>query len=144
LLGNLTTLRAALPALRASQGRIVQMSSFNGQLAWASSAPYGVHVTMIELGVFATEFQTSLHVIMPDEVYASTVGKFLGDFSQLPRSAFGNPEEVADAVITAATMDEPPLRLPVGADAIAGIRNSLQTRLAELEKTAVAFAGTAA
>jgi hypothetical protein len=77
-------------------------------------------------------------------VYAPTVGKFLSDFSKLPASAFGNPEEVADAVITAATMDEPPLRLPVGADAIAGIRNSLQTRLAELEKTAAAFAGTAA
>lgn len=157
VLANLTVLRAALPALRASRGRIVQMSSMNGQYAWASSGlysavkgavelftealaaelePTGVRVTMIEPGVYGTGFQTSLHVVMPDEVYAPTVGKFLSDFSQLPPSAFGDPEEVADAIVSVVTMDEPPLRLPVGADAIASIRASLRSRLAELEKWA--------
>jgi NADP-dependent 3-hydroxy acid dehydrogenase YdfG len=49
VLGNLTTLRAALPALRASQGRVVQMSSFNGQLAWASSGLYSASKAAVEL-----------------------------------------------------------------------------------------------
>jgi NAD(P)-dependent dehydrogenase (short-subunit alcohol dehydrogenase family) len=165
VLANLAVLRAALPALRASRGRIVQISSMNGQFAWASSglysaskgavelfsealalelAPTGVRVTIVEPGVFATEFATSLHVIAPDEVYSPTVGKFLSDFSQLPPSAFGEAAQVADAIIAVSTMDEPPLRLAVGADAVAGIRASLQSRLAELEKWETAVVGSAA
>ena len=108
-------------------------------------APAGVRVTLVEPGVFATDFASSLSVVMPDETYAPTVGKFLTEFSQLPPSAFGDPVRVADAIIAVVDMDEPPLRLPVGADAVAGIRASLQARLAELEKwESVAVAGPAA
>ncbi|MEV6305628.1 SDR family oxidoreductase [Actinoplanes sp. NPDC051861] len=157
VLANLAVLRAALPALRAAKGRIVQMSSLNGQFAWASSGlysaskaavelfsealaqelqPTGVRVTIVEPGVFATEFAASLNVVLPDDVYAPTVGRFLHDFSQLPPSAFGDPNRVADAVLEAVTMAEPPLRLAVGADAVTGIRTSLQSRLDELNRTA--------
>ena len=155
VLANLAVLRAALPALRSSAGRVVQISSLNGQFAWPASglysaskgavelltealaqelAPAGVRVTLVEPGVFATEFTTSLRVTRPDEVYAPTVGKFLTDFAQLPPSAFGDPAEVADAILAVVAMDEPPLRLAVGADAVAGIRASLEGRLAELAK----------
>ncbi|MCY1144199.1 SDR family NAD(P)-dependent oxidoreductase [Actinoplanes sp. Pm04-4] len=154
VLANLSVLRAALPALRASKGRIVQMSSLNGQFAWASSglysaskaavelfsealaqelAPTGARVTIVEPGVFATEFATSLHVVAPDEVYEPTVGQFLSDFSQLPASAFGDANRVADAVLEVVSMPEPPLRLAVGADAVAGIRASLESRLKLLD-----------
>ncbi|WP_436532861.1 SDR family oxidoreductase [Actinoplanes sp. HUAS TT8] len=154
VLGNLAVLRAALPALRASKGRIVQLSSMNGQLAWASSgvysaskgavelltealaeelAPTGVRVTLIEPGVFATEFAGTAHAVLPDETYDPTVGKFLRDFSQLPPSAFGDAGRVADAILTIVDTAEPPLRLAIGADAIAAIRASLQSRLAELD-----------
>lgn len=132
VLGNLAVLRAALPALRASTGRIVQTSSFLGQLAWVSSglysaskaavdllsealaqelAPTGVRVTIVEPGMFGTDFATASHIIAPDETYASTVGAFLTDFSKLPASAFGNPADVAEAIIAVVTMAEPPLRL---------------------------------
>jgi NAD(P)-dependent dehydrogenase (short-subunit alcohol dehydrogenase family) len=155
VLANLAVLRAALPALRAAKGRIVQLSSLNGQFAWASSglysaskaavelfsealaqelAPAGVRVTIVEPGVFATEFATSLRIIAPDEVYAPTVGKFLDDFAGLPPSAFGDPAQVADAIDAVTGIDEPPLRLAVGADAVAGIRASLRSRLAELDR----------
>jgi hypothetical protein len=73
---------------------------------------------------------------MPDDVYAPTVGKFLGDVAAMPSSAFGDPAEVADAIAALAAAPEPPLRLAVGNDAIAGIRASLDSRLAELDKTA--------
>jgi NAD(P)-dependent dehydrogenase (short-subunit alcohol dehydrogenase family) len=133
----------------------VQVSSLNGQFAWASSglysaskgavellsealaqelAPAGVRVTIVEPGLFATEFATALHVVAPAEAYAPTVGKFLHDFSQLPPSAFGDAARVADAILAAVTMAEPPLRLAVGADAVAAIRASLQARLSELDK----------
>ncbi|MBM9504379.1 SDR family NAD(P)-dependent oxidoreductase [Actinacidiphila acididurans] len=155
VLANLAVLRAALPALRASRGRILQISSLIGQFAWPSSglysaskgavellsealahelAPTGVKVTIIEPGMFATEFATSSHVVAPDETYAPTVGKFLTDLSALPADAFGPPEAVADAIMAVAALEEPPLRLAVGADAIEQIRASLHSRLAELER----------
>jgi short-subunit dehydrogenase len=155
VLANLTVLRAVLPALRASRGRVLQTSSLLGQFAWPSSglyaaskaavelisealahelAPAGVKVTVIEPGTFATEFATSLTVVAPDEVYAPTVGKFLSDFSALPPQAFGDPDRVADAIMAVVALDEPPLRLAVGADAIEHIRASLRSRLAELER----------
>ncbi|MFF3564690.1 SDR family oxidoreductase [Streptomyces sp. NPDC002574] len=155
VLANLAVLRATLPALRASRGRIVQISSVNGQCAWASSglysaskaavelagealahelAPTGVQVSIVEPGIFATEFATSLQVVLPDDTYTPTVGKFLADFSALPPSAYGNAEKVVDAIMTVATMEEPPLRLAVGADAVERIRESLRSRLAELER----------
>lgn len=153
VLANLTVLRAALPALRASQGRIVQTSSLIGQFAWPSAglyaaskaavelisealaqelAPTGVKVTVIEPGVFATEFASRLHVVAPDEVYAPTVGTFLAGFAALPPEAFGDPAAVADAIMAVTALDAPPLRLAVGADAVEHIRASLQARLTEL------------
>ncbi|CCK24925.1 hypothetical protein BN159_0546 [Streptomyces davaonensis JCM 4913] len=155
VLANLTVLRAALPALRASQGRVVQTSSLIGQFAWPSSglyaaskgavelisealshelAPTGVKVTILEPGTFATEFAANLKVILPSDAYASTVGKFLHDFSQLPPEAFGDPNTVADAIMTVTALPNPPLRLAVGADAVEHIRASLRSRLAELDR----------
>ncbi|MFF7105332.1 SDR family NAD(P)-dependent oxidoreductase [Streptomyces nigra] len=153
VLANLTVLRAALPTLRASRGRILQTSSLIGQFAWPSSglyaaskgavelisealahevAPTGVKVTIIEPGTFGTEFGANLRVVPPTEAYAPTVGKFLTDFSALPAEAFGDPRAVADAIMSVASLDEPPLRLAVGADAVQHIRASLRFRLDEL------------
>ena len=155
VLANLAVLRAALPALRASRGRILQTSSLIGQFAWPSSglyaaskgavelisealahelAPTGVKVTIIEPGTFATEFFGSVRVVEPNDVYLPTVGKFLEDVSALPPEAVGDPEAVADAIMAVAALEEPPLRLAVGADAIEGIRASLRSRLAELDR----------
>ncbi|MGI5414071.1 SDR family NAD(P)-dependent oxidoreductase [Streptomyces chartreusis] len=155
VLANLAVLRAALPALRAAQGRVIQTSSLIGQFSWPSSglyaaskaavelisealnhelAPTGVTVTIIEPGTFATEFATNLTVVPPNDVYAPTVGKFLSDFSQLPPEAFGDPNAVANAIMTVATLPEPPLRLAVGADAVENIRASLRSRLEELDR----------
>ncbi len=139
MLANLAVLRATLPALRASRGRIVQISSLNGQFAWASSglysaskaavelagealahelAPTGAKVTIVEPGVFATEFAARVDVVAPHDVYAPTVGKFPRGLLVAAPSAFGNAETVADAVMAVVAMEEPPLRLAVGADAV--------------------------
>lgn len=155
VLANLAVLRAALPALRAARGRVLQTSSLIGQFAWPSSglyaaskgavelisealahevAPTGVKVTIIEPGTFGTEFGTNLRVVPPNDVYAPTVGTFLTDFAALPAEAFGDPHAVADAIMSVASLDEPPLRLAVGADAVQHIRASLQSRLEELNR----------
>ncbi|GAA0954420.1 SDR family oxidoreductase [Kribbella koreensis] len=153
VLANLAVLRATLPAIRASQGRIIQLSSLIGSFAWASSglysaskaavelfsealalelAPTGAKVTIIQPGTFATEFTTSAHVVAPNEVYLPTVGASLDHISKLPVEALGDPDTVADAILAVAGMPEPPLRLPIGQDAIDGIGNALRTRLADL------------
>ncbi len=49
MLANLAVLRATLPALRASYGRIVQVSSLAGQFAWASSGIYSASKVAVEL-----------------------------------------------------------------------------------------------
>lgn len=155
VLANLTVLRAALPALRASRGRIVQLSSLNGQFAFPGSglysaskaavellsealaqelAPTGVRVTIVEPGVFATEFISTAHVVAPDETYAETVGRSVSYFASLSPEDLGAPESVADAIAAVVELDEPPLRLAVGADAVAGVRASLESRLAELRR----------
>jgi NAD(P)-dependent dehydrogenase (short-subunit alcohol dehydrogenase family) len=155
VLANLAVLRAALPALRASRGRVVQMSSFVGQFAFASSglyagskaavelisealaqevAPAGVRVTVVQPGEFATEFGTSLRTAAPGAAYEQTVGRFFEGYAQRAPESFGDPEQVADAIMAVVALDEPPLRLAVGADAVQGIRASLQRRLEELER----------
>jgi NAD(P)-dependent dehydrogenase (short-subunit alcohol dehydrogenase family) len=157
VLAPLAVLRATLPALRASGGRVVQLSSVNGQVVWPASglysaskaalellsealaielAPTGVRVTIIEPGLFGTEFVGSAHVIAPAETYLPTVGRFLTSMSELPAEAIGDPAAVADAVLAVVAMSEPPLGLAVGADAITGIRTSLESRLAALATTA--------
>ncbi|MEV6283825.1 SDR family oxidoreductase [Kribbella sp. NPDC051770] len=153
VLANLAVLRATLPAIGASKGRIIQLSSLLGSFSWPSSglysaskaavemlseglahelAPTGAKVTVIQPGTFATEFVGTAHVVPPNETYQPTVGAFLEQISQLPPEALGDPNTVADAILTVATMDEPPLRLAVGQDSIDAIRNALQTRLTEL------------
>lgn len=92
--------------------------------------------------MFATEFAASLTVVAPDETCAPTVGTFLENFAALPPQSFGDPESVADAIMAVTALDEPALRLAVGADAIEGIRASLRARLAELERWE-AFPGVA-
>ncbi|MFJ6088359.1 SDR family NAD(P)-dependent oxidoreductase [Streptomyces sp. NPDC092369] len=155
VLANLAVLRATLPALRLAQGRVVQTSSLIGQFAWPSSglyaaskgavelisealahevAPTGVKVTIIEPGTFGTEFGANLRVVPPTDAYTPTVGKFLTDFSALPPEAFGDPYAVADAVMSVVALEEPPLRLAVGADAVELIRASLRSRLEELDR----------
>ncbi|NJP75475.1 SDR family NAD(P)-dependent oxidoreductase [Streptomyces sp. C1-2] len=156
-LANLSVLRATLPALRASRGRVIQVSSYVGSYAWASSgvysaskaavelasdalaqelAPVGVHVTLVQPGLFGTEFTASAEIVAPSEPYLPTVGAFFEQFSALPASAYGNPADVADIILAVGTMNEPPLRYPVGQDAVDAIRAGLQSRLAELEKWA--------
>ncbi len=155
VLANLAVLRATLPAIRASKGRVIQLSSLVGSFSWPSSglysaskaavemfseglahelAPTGAKVTVIQPGTFATEFVGTAHVVPPNETYQPTVGVFLEQISQLPAEALGDPNTVADAILTVATMDEPPLRLAVGQDAVDAIRTALRSRLAELDQ----------
>jgi short-subunit dehydrogenase len=109
LFAPLAVLRAALPSLRTNRGRVLQLSSMLGEVAWLGSgvysaskaaielameglalelAPLGVKVTIVVPGIFATDFAATSRHVPPDETYAPTVGAFFRDFAAQPREAF--------------------------------------------------------
>lgn len=146
----LTVMRAALPALRTSKGRIVQVLSFFSELAVPGSglysaskaalqlisealsleiAPTGIRVTTIHPGHFSTEFKESAHVVEPDEIYESTVGATISHVNTMPADAWADPQLVVDAILAVSSHPQPPRRLAIGDDAVESIRNALQTQL---------------
>jgi short-subunit dehydrogenase len=155
----LAVLRAALPSLRQNRGRVLQLSSMLGEVAWLGSGVYsaskaaielameglalelaqiGVKMTIVAPGIAATDFAASAHRVQPNDTYAPTVGAFFSEFAAQPREAFADPPSIVDAIQTAVAADEPPMRIAVGTDAVEQIRASLTSRLSELERWGVA------
>ncbi|MGI5125400.1 SDR family oxidoreductase [Pseudonocardia sp. CA-107938] len=153
VLGVLAVTRAALPVMRAQRsGRIVLMSSMGGFASgagfgvYAASkaaveamgealaeelAPFGIAVTIVQPGVFGTGFAVSSSEMASDViddyvVAAEAVDRY--DDGEPP----GDPADLAAAVIGLADAPEPPLRLPVGADAVGRIRAKAEAVLAGL------------
>jgi len=91
-------------------------------------APYGVNVTIVEPGAFRTEFNAAaLDVaenVLPG-VYASTE-QFLGWLKETDGKQPGDPRKAAKAIIKVAESTDPPLRLPLGEDAILAIEAKLE------------------
>ena len=136
-IGTVETVRAALPALRASRGRIVVMSSDSGLCGtpglcaytaskyalegWAESLAYeveplGVSVSLIEPGAFRTDIWSSAVRRRPDGPYAA-FGELLERHLRAAGASAQDPERVAAAVVTALEAERPRLRYPVGGDA---------------------------
>ncbi|MGH8866965.1 MAG: oxidoreductase [Actinomycetes bacterium] len=164
--GLLHVTRAALPHLRRQRaGHLVQMSSLNGVVgqtgagAYAGTkfavegiseslaeelAPMGIRVTIVEPGPFRTGFAgASAHVADPIDDYADSVGRAREFLRQLDGSQPGDPDRAAEAVIAAVEAKSPPLRLALGRDAHAAIRDKLTRQLRELDSWERATADTA-
>ncbi|MFJ9078460.1 SDR family oxidoreductase [Streptomyces sp. NPDC102278] len=144
LVGPWRLARLVLPLMRAQRGgHIVNVSSLGGRMAFpglasyvagkhalegmsqalaAEVAPFGVRVTVVEPGVFATRYGSSLAEAahrLPE--YAEATGEMLGGFRGMEdNEEYGRPEDFADSVLTLVGSDVPtPLRVPVGEDAYA-------------------------
>lgn len=156
LVGSIQLIRTALPHLRAQGGgRIVQVSSEGGQIAYPNFslyhaskwgiegfvesvaqevAPFGIDFLLIEPGPTGTNFAGGLdHAVqMPcyEETPAGEVRRSVasGDFA-----IKGDAVKTVDAMITAADAAKPPLRLALGSTAYASIRQALTERLRVLE-----------
>ncbi|MBE1876678.1 SDR family NAD(P)-dependent oxidoreductase [Myceligenerans pegani] len=130
--GTLWVTQAVLPVLRAQgSGHVVQVTSEGGVRAypgigayhaskWAVEglseslaqevASFGIHVTMLEPGPYATEFagSRSLRVSDPlpayDDVRAATAHEWV----------LGEPEATKEAILAVADAENPPLRIVVG------------------------------
>lgn len=155
LVGPWALTRAVLPHMRQQgSGAVVQMSSFGGQVTYpgfgaycatkfalegmsealaAEVAPHGIRVLVVEPGAFRTSFSgAGLHESRTSPAYAATAGATRDMIKSIDGSQPGDPDKAAAAVLTALELSDPPLRLPLGDDAVDGIRGHAQQVLADL------------
>lgn len=144
--GLLAVTRAVLPHMRRQHsGRILNFSSIGGyrsgpgfgvycstkfavegltEALAAELAPLGIHATAIEPGYFRTDFldSTSLSV-SPIEIddYAETAGVVRSKAKDISHNQPGNPDKLAEVLISFVDAENPPVRLPLGSDTVAAI-----------------------
>jgi NAD(P)-dependent dehydrogenase (short-subunit alcohol dehydrogenase family) len=157
LLGSIQLIRAALPHLRAQGGgRVVQISSYGGQVAFPGNsmyhatkwgiegfaeavaqevAPFGIGVTIVEPGGARTEFRSgSAQVAEPKPEYDGTPARTpLRILDPAAPPAPGDPARMAAAIIASVDTTPAPLRIVLGSDALKNTIKTLTDRLAGFE-----------
>lgn len=157
LRGSIDLIRAFLPYLRKQgQGRIVQISSEAGQIAYPTLTLYhaskwgiegfcealsremcshNIQVMIVEPGCTETNLAKHAQVVAPKiECYQrGTVGQYmkLVEMGRFPN--VNDPQKVVLQIIHAVQTPVMPLRLVLGADAYKNIERALKTRLNALE-----------
>lgn len=134
--------RAALPTMREQgRGHIVQVSSVGSRVAsiglgayqaakWAVSgfsavlarevAPFGIRITSVEPGGLRTDWAGSSMSELPiSEPYRPVIDPAVQRLRQGSGNQPGDPARAAQAIIRITTVDDPPLRLLLGTDAVA-------------------------
>lgn len=154
-LARLTQL--VLPAMREKRsGRIINVSSIGGRIyeplgAWYHAtkfsveglsdslrlevAPFGIDVTIIQPGPVRTEWNTiardSMVTVSGEGPYADVARRMRATYEKIDggRSA-GTPEQVAEAIVRAATARRPKTReaVPASAKTVVGARRLLSDR----------------
>jgi NAD(P)-dependent dehydrogenase (short-subunit alcohol dehydrogenase family) len=151
-IGMVRVLRSALPLLRKQgSGHILGVSSGLGITAlpligfycatkWAVEAlheslaqevrPFGIKVTLVEPGAYATDFGKSAEIADAFKPYAEFRKQFLTRLSGMER---GDPEATSEAVLKLVDADDPPLRLGLGNSILPRARAAYAQRLADWE-----------
>jgi NADP-dependent 3-hydroxy acid dehydrogenase YdfG len=157
VLGPVSVIQAALPFLRKQgYGHIVGTSSTLGLITmpvigyycsskWAFEAIYeslaaevkqfGIKVTIIEPGAYATEFgsQQSLKFAANMDVYSDFKGQF---FDSLKQFGSGDPNATPEALFKVIDAKNPPLRIFLGSNNLSWVRTSYENRLQTWEEWA--------
>jgi NAD(P)-dependent dehydrogenase (short-subunit alcohol dehydrogenase family) len=157
LLGSIQLIRAALPHLRAQGGgRIIQISSYGGQVAFAGNslyhatkwgiegfvesvaqevAPFGIGMTIVEPGGARTAFRYG----------GARVAKLTPTYDNNPAHAFlrmldpknglapGDPVRMAARIIESVDIEPAPLRMALGSQALESTLSTLRKRIAGFE-----------
>jgi NAD(P)-dependent dehydrogenase (short-subunit alcohol dehydrogenase family) len=162
--GAVALTRAVLPHMRErGSGTIVQITSVGGVVTApgfgaycaakhaleavseslaAEVAPFGVRVLIVEPGAFRTRlFGAAFRALPAMDIYTPTVGPVRAYAASSDGSQGGDPAKAARAIADAVAAGAPTLRLPLGADAVSGIRDKLARVAADVDRTeAVALA----
>lgn len=157
LTGSIRLIRAALPHLRRQRGgRVIQLSSYGGQVAAAGNslyhatkwgiegfcesvaqevAPFGIGVTIVEPGGARTEFRYgSAQVATPLPVYeGNPAHAFLKMLDPKNGLAPGDPARMARRIIESMDVEPAPLRMVLGSQALQSTITAVRKRLAGFE-----------
>jgi NAD(P)-dependent dehydrogenase (short-subunit alcohol dehydrogenase family) len=157
LVGSIQLIRAALPHLRAQGGgRLIQMSTYGGQVAFAGNslyhatkwgiegfcesvaqevAPFHIGMTIVEPGGARTEFRYgSAQVATPLPAYENNPAhSFMRMLDPKNGLAPGDPARMAARIIESVDVEPAPLRLMLGSQALASTLTTLRQRIAGFE-----------
>jgi NAD(P)-dependent dehydrogenase (short-subunit alcohol dehydrogenase family) len=166
LVGSIQLIRAVLPRMRAQGGgRIIQISSYGGQVAFAGNslyhatkwgiegfvesvtqevAPFGIGMTIVEPGGARTEFRyASAQVATSMPVYDATPAHaFLKMLDPKNGLAPGDPARMAARIIESVDVDPAPLRMVLGSEALRSTIATLRKRLEGFEAQTALAAST--
>ena len=157
LVGPIHLIRAALPHLRAQGGgRVIQISSYGGQVAFPGNsmyhatkwgiegfvesvaqevAPFGIGMTIVEPGGARTEFRygsAQVAKLMP--IYDQTPAhSFLRMLDPKSAPAPGDPARMAARIIESVDVEPAPLRIVLGSQALESTITTLRNRIASFE-----------
>jgi len=157
LVGSIQLIRAVLPHLRAQGGgRIIQISSYGGQVAFPGNSMYhatkwgiegfvesvaqevasfGIGMTIVEPGGARTDFRygsAQVAGLMP--IYDdSPAHSFLRMLDPKNGLAPGDPARMAARIIDSADIEPAPLRMVLGSQALASTLTTLRNRIASFE-----------
>ncbi len=153
--GAVWVTQAALPYLRAQRsGHIIQVSSIGGLIAfpylgayhaskWALEgltqslagevAGFGVRVTLVEPGGFATGIVSGAPQADMLDAYSAEYGRFQAD--RTTRMArLGDPRAAREVMATIVDADDPPLRVLLGDQALGQVKDDYAQRLSNWER----------
>jgi NAD(P)-dependent dehydrogenase (short-subunit alcohol dehydrogenase family) len=157
LVGPIHLIRAALPHLRAQGGgRVIQISSYGGQIAYPGNslyhaskwgiegfvesvaqevASFGIGMTIVEPGGARTEFRYgSAQVAKLTPIYDQTPAhSFLQMLDPKNGLAPGDPARMAARIIESVDVEPAPLRMVLGTQALEGTLAALRKRIASFE-----------
>ncbi|MFL5801679.1 MAG: SDR family oxidoreductase [Roseiflexaceae bacterium] len=166
LLGPIQLIRAVLPHLRAQGGgRVIQISSYGGQVAFPGISMYhatkwgiegfvesvaqevasfGIGMTLVEPGGARTEFRygsAQVAELLPiyDETPAHSFVRMLDPKNGL---APGDPARMAARIIESVDVEPAPLRMVLGSQALESTLTTLRKRIATFEAQTALAAST--
>ena len=146
--GTLNVIRAVLPSMREKKaGHIINISSVGGlgaYMGWGlygstkfaiegitealamEVAPLGIHATVVAPGFFRTNFLDESSLFSSKKIiadYADTVGGMREFAAKVNYQQPGDPKKLAQAFITLAHAENPPVHLPLGKDTLERFRS---------------------
>ncbi len=158
LIGPMNVTRAILPIMRQQRsGHIISISSTAGLVgfefgtAYAASkfglegwmeslqpevAPFGITTTIVNPGFFRTELLTdesTTYAASSIKDYAERAAQQLVAWKAQNGQQSGDPDKLAQALITIANEAQPPRRFIAGADAIKTVEQTIATLQAEID-----------
>lgn len=166
LTGSIGMIRSILPHMRKQGGgRIIQMSSYGGQVAFAGNsmyhatkwgiegfvesvaqevAPFNIGMTIVEPGGARTEFRygsAQVAQLMP-EYNGNPAHDFLTMLDQQNGLAPGDPEKMATKIIESIAIAPAPLRMVLGSAALNSTIDTLEKRLVDFQNQTELAAST--